>query len=210
MSAWTWTFVKAKAIPKDIVNKICDEAINSKSNIWFYKKAKENFQKALKEWIDMHDKEYDYFVNECGVSPNKMTHEYLQKELKTSIEDIDRYINDLNLVKDGKLTLDKCLRKHKVYKDGGLGNPYCYYIQNTIWVKVPEIFRLQEYSNMDIKTGLKTIDSLIEYISDPKRKSILTWCKNDSFQEGFSQELEIKIREYYSQFGNKNFSVHFG
>lgn len=210
MSSWTWTFVKAKAIPKDIVNKICNKAIQQKSNIWFYKKAKEDFKKALNEWIDMHDKNYDYLINECGVSPNKMTHEYLEKELNESIKDISEYINSLNLVKEGKLTLDKCLRKHKIWKEKGLGEPYCYYIKNTVWVKIPEIFRLQEYSDMGIETGLKTIDSIIEYLSNPERKSRLTWWDNNNLKEGFSQELETKLRKYYEQFGDMNFSVHFG
>ncbi len=211
MSAWTWTYVKAKSIPTDIVNKICDKSINDILNIWYYKKSKINFDETLKEWLENHDESYDYLVNECKISPDKMTHEYLEQDLKNKITRLDNYINDLSLVKEGKLTLDKCLRNHKVWKRGGLGYPCCYFINNTVWVNMPyEIFRLREYSNMFIYNGLKTIDDLIKYLSDTNRQHNLIWYENNNKKEGMFPEFELRLREYYGQFGDGNFSVYFG
>jgi len=211
MSAWTWTFVKATSIPKDIVNNICDNSIKNETNIWYYKKWQTNPQTALKEWFKMHDEERDYFIEELGVSPDKLTHESLENELKKYIKDIKEYSDDLSLVKEGKLTLDECLRKHKIWEDKGLGHPLCYNIDDDVWVNLPyEIFRLREYSDMTVSNGLKTIDDLIKYLSEPNRQHNLIWWENNNMKEGMFPEFEARLKEYYGQFGDGNFSVHFG
>lgn len=211
MSAWTWTYVKAKAIPENMVISICDNAIKEISNIWYYRNSKSNFDSVLKEWFKIHDEDYDYFVNECDVPKYKMTHEYLEQDLKNKIKTKDEYIKDLNLVKEGKLTLDECVRKHKIYEHHDLDYPQCYLINDDVWVKMnSEIFRLREYSDMYIENGLKTVNELIEYLNEPSRQNNLIWWENSNLKEGMFPEFETRLKEYYGQFGDGNFSVHFG
>ena len=113
------------------------------------------------------------------------------------------------LVKEGKLTLDACLRKHKAWKK--FGTPSCYYIENTVWISLPyEIFRLREYSDMGIEDGLQTVDDLIVYLKNENRQTNLMWFENGNTREGMFPEFEQRLREYYGQFGDHNFSVHFG
>ena len=211
MSAWTWTFVKSKCIPQDIVVKICDKALRDLSNLW-YISANTTLDEKLDRWYKMHDENYDYYVNECGVDPSEMTHDKLKKSLYRIIKKANDKVTDLKLVKNGSMELDAYLRKHKVYKDGGLGEPYCKLIKNDVWVNVPEIFRLRVYSDMNIENGIKTIDRLLEYLSEKPKELLYDFQEKNSYENGIglTDALRNRITEYYTQFGDGNFSVHFG
>jgi len=209
MSAWTWTVVKAKHIPNDILIKLCDYIIENRTSVWYYKEGIVDFDDTLSKWLKMHQDDYDYFVKDCGVPPEHMTKEYLTDELIKRIDDIKLYVDDIKLVKEGKLTLDECFRKYKAWKK--LGTPSCYYIKNTVWVGLPyEIFRLREYSDMGVEDGLQTVDDLIDYLKNENKQSQLRWFENGNTREGMFPEFEQRLREYYGQFGDHNFSVHFG
>ena len=211
MGAYTWTFIKAEKMPKDMINKICDESINHINNIWYIKEANENFNKTLEKWCKNHDRDYDYYVNECNVPKEHMTHEYLKQELINKFTKSKNYINDLYLVKDNKLTLDEVLRKYKVWEQGGLGNPYCYYIKNIVYVKAPsEIFRLRKYCDFTVEDGIKTVNELIEYVKNSSINHELIWWENDNYNEGYSEEFENIVKKYYENLGDNNFLVNFG
>ena len=205
MSAWTWTFVKAKCIPKDMIDDICKASIVNLQNIWYYK---DSFAISLYKWFQMFEAEYDYFVNECKVSPDKVTKEYFINDLIQKRKDIQSTIEDYTKVIKGVISFDKALRTHKMWKKGGLGNPYCVYIKNTIWVHIPEIFRYAHYSDMTVSTGIKDIKSLIKYLRKGKQNCIYDYPNGDT--TGLTKALIKRIKEYYSQFGDGNFSVHFG
>ena len=130
MSAWTWTFVKAKCIPKGMIDDICKESIVNLQNLWYYK---DSFEISLCKWLQMFEDGYDYFVNECKVSPDKLTKEYLTNDLIQKRKDVQSTIEDYIKVIKGVISFDKALRIHRVWRKGGLGNPYCVYIKNTIY-----------------------------------------------------------------------------
>lgn len=211
MSAWTWTFVKAGNIPKDVVDKICDRALRNLSNIWYLDEGT-SFEKKLLNWFKMHDEEYDYYVNECGVDPSDMMHEKLEERLNDKILEGRHKIFDLNLVKKGDMDLESYLCHYKVYEDGGLGEPYCVLVGEDIWVKVPEIFRLQNYSDLTVESGIKTVDGLLEYLSEQPKDILYNYKEKtgSNYGNGLTDSLRESIIEYYSRFGDGNFSVHFG
>lgn len=206
MSAWTWTFVKADKLPKDITDMIVDKTIKRMEDIWYYKKG---FNKAIKLWLEHHERNRDYYINQCGVPEEQLTKEYLAEELQSKINKISNYINDLKQVKENKLTLGECLKRNKAY--GDLQEPMCSLIKDTVWVNLPyEIFRLREYTDFFIEDGIKTIDELIKYLSEPHRQDSLIWWENENLKPGMFPEFETRLREFYGQFGDNNFSVHFG
>ncbi|MBP5722174.1 MAG: hypothetical protein J6X18_01130 [Bacteroidales bacterium] len=217
MSAWTWTFVKADSIPTDMVSEICDSAIQDLSSVWYMDKRK-TFEEILERWFEIHDKSYDYYVNECGLQPFEMEHGVLEKRLRENISKKTELISDLSLVKNGELSLDACLRKHEVWQEGGLGKPRCTLVDDVVWVKVPEIFRLQYYSDMSIEDGIKTVEDLLAYLSEQQPERIHDFqdsmilpsgcVSGDSY--GLTDSLKKRIVEYYGRFGDGNFSVHFG
>ena len=211
MSAWTWTYVKSEFIPRDIVIKLCEKLIKEEESIWYYKESKKNFNSALKKWFRLHNENYDYYVNELKIPKKQLTHEFLEKQLKNKIEVLYSYIRDLDLVIKGNITLDKCFRNNKVW-EGRLGlEPNCILIGNDLWVHLDrEIFRLREYSDMTVESGLKTVNDLISYLSSPERQDNLIWWENNNLRSGLFPEFENRLREYYGQFGDGNFSVHFG
>lgn len=210
MSAWTWTYVKAKFIPEDIVIKVCDKSIKYLKGIWFMDGSRSSGD-ILEEWLKMHEEDYDYFTKTCKIDPLKLTKEYLTEDLKRKQTKITQELQDLEEVKKGNLSLDWFARKYKSWKDSSLN---CEYIKNTIWVEVPEIFRYRHYSDMYIEDGLKTIDDLLGYLrkeSDPER--IYDYQEDPESSDrnnGLTPKLEQRIREHYSRFGDNNFSVHFG
>jgi len=211
MSAWTWTYVKSEFIPRDIVIKLCEDLIKEEESIWYYKSSRKNFKSTLKKWFEIYDEDYDYFVDELKIPKEQLTHEFLEQRLRNKIKILENYIQDLNLVKIGNITLDKCLRNNKVWDTGLCLDPNCVLIDEDLWVHLnQEIFRLREYSDMTIKTGLKTIKDLISYLSSPERQNNLIWWENDNLKTGLFPEFENRLREYYGQFGDGNFSVHFG
>lgn len=207
MGAYTWTFVKSSAMPKEMINTICDRTIRDISNIWYYKEAKNDYASALEKWLAHHKKRYNYYVNECGVNPNELTPSFLENELAASINKKDAEIADLEKVKAGQMTFTQFVRAHKSCIS------LCRKYKRHIYVKIPsEIFRLREYSDLTVSTGIKTVDDLIKYLSQPQRQSQILWYDKDTEEEcaGLTPKLEAKIREFYSQFGDNNFSVSFG
>ena len=155
MSAWTWTYVKADCIPMDVVSEICDSAIQDLSSVWYMDKSK-SFEEIQERWLKMHDEAYDYYVNECGLHPFEMEHNVLDKNLREKISKKTDLISDLLSVKNGSQSLDSCLRKHKVW-EGNMSEPLCYLIENDVWVKVPEIFRLRQ----SIQTKVRLCRSMV-------------------------------------------------
>ena len=211
MSAWTWTFVKVDSIPMDMVRNICDDAIRELSSIWYMDKRKP-FEEILDRWLKMHDESYDYYVNECGLEPFEMEHDMLEKRLREMISKKQTLISDLTLVKNGSLSLDACLCEHEVWKEGGLGEPRCELVENDVWVNVPEIFRLRKYSEMNVEDGIKTVDSLLEYLSKEPSDTLYDFSEKTGSNDGcgLTENLKSRILEYYGRFGDGNFSVHFG
>lgn len=206
MSAWTWTYVKADKLPKDITDIIVDKTIKRMEDIWYYKKG---FNKAIKLWLEHHERNRDYYINQCGVPEEQLTKEYLAEELQSKVNEISNYISDLKQVKENKLTLGECLKRNKAY--GDLQEPMCSLIKDTVWVNLPyEIFRLREYTDFFIEDGIKTIDELIKFLSEPHRQDRLMWWENENLKPGMFPEFETRLREFYGQFGDNNFSVHFG
>ncbi len=93
-----------------------------------------------------------------------------------------------------------------------MGEPMCYLIGNDVCVKVPEIFRLRQYSNMWVEDGIKTVDSLLKYLSEQAKDILYDFAESTGSNdgEGLTEALKSRIVEYYGRFGDGNFSVCFG
>ena len=205
MSAWTWAFVKATALPKDEVKDFCEKEISQLNDIWYYKQ-RNNFEKVLNMWIEILGKSRGYYAEKYNLPIRCITNKFLEDVLKERINTVNNLIEELKSVKNGE-ELNECLKKYA----HSLMLINCRSVDGDVWVEVREVFRLQEYSDMTVESGIKTIDELITYLKEPSRQKWLSWVDEEGNNyNGMSEELEKRIREYYGKYGDGNFSVSFG
>lgn len=205
MSAWTWTFVKATALPTDEVNTFCERSIERLKNIWYYE-GKDNFVKTLSKWIETVGKSRKCYADVYKLPLESITDDFLKRMLIERINTVNSFIEDLRGVKNGK-DLNECLKKYVHF----LIPITCRLVDDDVWIEVREVFRLQEYSEMTVESGIKTIGELITYLKEPSRQKLISWFDDEEKEhQGISDELEKRIREYYSKYGDGNFSVSFG
>ena len=207
MSAWTRTYVKANSLPKELVNKICDDVISEVETYWYYRRGRRDIKDVVNKLLTRYKSAPDNYE----IPEENLTFEYIEKDVRQMIAVTKDYINDLKLVKEDKMSFDDCLRKYKVWSDESLiSAPLCSFFEDSVWLSLRnyEIFRLKEYSDFDNKNGINTVEDLIKYLKEPTRQSIL--YSFDDLAVGLTPKLEKEIREFYSQFGDGNFSVTFG
>ena len=211
MSTWTWTFVKPEYLSKKQIKSLLEDAINNCGGVYYSNYKKYGWDYELKDWLDMHKEEYDYFINECGVPEEKMTEEYLTKDLKKRIEICDRQINYYQMVLDGKMTFREMLENTKEgnHKHNAGYNHDFYIIKrnNDIYVNLKfEWWRNQR----DSENEFYTVDDLIEEVKKSHYLSyydedIKEWVKESEL----TPKLEKKLRDFYGNIGDNNFYVHF-
>ena len=163
--------------------------------------------------LDNMDKEkYDYFVNECGVSPEKMTDEYLTEELKERIETCEKKVKYYNMVLEGNMTFREMLENTKEGDSKhNAGYNHDFYIikrHGDIYVNLKgEWWRNQR----DSENEFCTVDSLIEEV---KKSHYLSYYDEDIKElvkeSELTPKLEKKLRDFYGNIGDGNFYVHFG
>ena len=207
MSAWTWTFVKATALPKDEVKDFCEKEISQLNDIWYYKQ-RNNFEEVLDRWIEILGKSRGYYAEMYNLPIERITDKFLEGVLKERINTVNNLIENLKSVKNGE-ELNECLKKytHSLMSI----SITCRLVDDDVWIQVREIFRLQEYSEMDIADGIKTIDELITYLKEPSRQKWLSWFDEERNDYNvMSEKKKKRIREYYGKYGDGNFSVSFG
>ena len=212
MSTWTWTFIKPEYLSKDQIKSLLEEAIKHTGGVYYDNYRKHGWDYELQDWLEFHKEEYDYFVNECGVPPEKMTEEYLTKDLKKRIEICDRNVEYYNKVLEGNMTFREMLEntKEEDHKHN-VGYNHDFYIikrQGDIYVNIKyEWWRNQR----DSEDEFYTVDNLIEEVKKSHYLSyydedIKDWVKESEL----SPKLEAKIRKFYGNIGDNNFYVHFG
>ena len=205
MSAWTWTFVKATALPTDEVRTFCEHSIEILKNVWYYK-GKGSFEKILSKWIETVGKSRAYYADIYKLPLESITDEFLKSILIKRINTVTSFIGDLRGVKNGN-DANECLKKYA----HSLMPITCRLVDDDVWIEVREVFRLQEYSEMTVESGIKTIGELITYLKEPSRQKLISWFDDEEKEhQGMSEELEKRIREYYGKYGDGNFSVSFG
>ena len=212
MSTWTWTFIKPEYLSKDQIKSLLEDAIKNCGGIYYKNYKEKGWEYELKDWLNFHKEEYDYYVNECGVSPEKMTDEYLTKELKERIETCEKKVKYYKMVLEGNMTFREMLENTKEGnpKDNAGCNHDFYIIkrQGDIYVNLRgEWWRNQRYSEYEFCT----VDSLIEEVKKSHYLSyydedIKDWVNEDKL----TPKLEKKLREFYGNIGDNNFYVHFG
>lgn len=212
MSTWTWTFIKPEYLSKDQIKSLLEDAIKHTGGVYYDNYRKHGWDYELKDWLNFHKEEYDYFVNECGVSPEKMTEEYLTKDLKKRIETCDKNVNYYQMVLDGKMTFREMLENTKEGDPKhNAGYNHDFYVikrQGDIYVNLRgEWWRNQR----DSEDEFNTVDSLIEEVKKSHYlgyydEDIKDWVKESEL----TPKLEKKLREFYGNIGDNNFYVHFG
>lgn len=213
MSAWTWTLVNVSVVPEETVDNLLKRAERTIRNRWYFKdsQTEEGYEEVLKEWIEIQKEfEDDYYVDELNMKKEDCTDEFYKNKLDSWIERDKNILTDIEKIHNNEISFADFLRKH-IETDGIASvnsDISCHIIKGEIYVEVPSIFRLYEYSDMGYDDGLSTVDSLIEYLQKPERQSLITDFKTD--EKGLTPDLEKRIREFYGRFGDGNFTVHFG
>lgn len=212
MSTWTWTFVKPEYLSKDQIKSLLEDAIRHTGGVYYDNYRKHGWDYELKDWLEQHKENYDYFVNECGVSPEEMTDEYLTQELKERIETCEKKVKYYNMVLEGNMTFREMLENTKEGDPKhNAGYNHDFYVikrQGDIYVNLRgEWWRNQR----DSEDEFCTVDSLIEEV---KQSHILSYYDEDIKdwvkESELSLKLENKIRKFYGNIGDNNFYVHFG
>ena len=159
MGAYTWTFVRVDKLSKEQVEKVVTEAKQSASLTTYGEYSKLPFKEALEEWLKFHEEERDYFIEECGVSPEKLTKEFLTRKLKTEMKAYRAKMRLYDKVLTGEMTLEEML--HKTHQLNGFCNDF-YIIkrQGHYYVNIRyENFRNYEYCDEEFHT----VDALIDH-----------------------------------------------
>ena len=212
MGAYTWTFVRIDKVNKEQVKSLIEYAIQSGQHTTYGEYSKLKEEEYIPKWIKMHKKNYDYFINECGVSPDKMTDEYLTKEIKSKMKKWLYARKCYQKVLDGELKFDDMLKMtHQLTYRSFLSDFYITKHKGHYYIHLKhEIFRNYEYCDEQFDT----VDSLIKHLEDPNCKSI---CDYDDLKDNvqpeygpLSEALKKKIIDYYTAIGDGNFVVHFG
>ena len=207
MGAYTDTYIKISKVERNTINRLIDGAIEGMLQTSYGKAIREGWENGLKSWLKLHKENYDYFVDECGVDPSHMTEEYLTQEYHERVNSLKDKIDDLNLVKEGKMDFLECLKKHNMIKDYDDFSVRKYndeYYINTNH----EIFRNYEYDQLNI--NLHTVEDLINHLKQPHLNSIKDLTVKYAEYGPLTRELEQKIRDYYRAIGDNNFLVNFG
>lgn len=212
MSTWTWTFVKPECLSKKQIESLLNNAIKNCGGVYYSNYKKYGWDYELKDWLDMHHEDYDYFVNECGVPPEKMTEEFLTKELKERIETCDKKVKYYQMVLNGDMTFREMLENTKEgnnkHNGGGYSDDFYIIKRNgDIYVNLRgEWWRNQIYSENEFCT----VESLIEEVKKSQilgyyDEDVKDWVKEDKL----TPKLEKKLRDFYGNIGDNNFYVHF-
>lgn len=212
MGAYTWTFVRIDKVTKEQVKSLVEYAICGGQYTTYGEYSKLTEKEYIPKWIAMHKKNYDYYVNECGVSPEKMTDEYLTKEIKSKMKKWLYSRKCYQKVLIGEMKFDEMLNKtHQLTYRNFLHDFYIIKHKGNYFVNLKsEIFRNYEYC----EEVFDTVDSLIKHLEDPNCKNICDYTDlKDNIQPKYgplSESLKKKIIDYYSKIGDGNFVVHFG
>lgn len=205
MGAYTWTFVRIDKLTPTMTKKLITEAKQKAENTTYGSYYNKSWSDALNNWLKFHEEEYDYFVNECGVSPKKMTKEYLTKQLKYKMKlhklKLEYYDKCLN----GEMTIEEVLRKtHQLQCT--LGDFYVIKRKGQYYVNLPsEVFRNYEYCEEEFYT----VDALIEHCKKSGKDNFIDF-KNGYEYQPWNDTIEKNVQEYYEAIGDGNFVVHFG
>ena len=215
MSTWTWTFIKPDHLSKKQIKNLLEHAIKYTGGIYYENYKKHGWDYELKDWLDQHHENYDYFVNECGVPEENMTDEFLTNELKERINVCENKIKCYNKVLNDEMTFSEMLENTKETLkifDNTPSHNYDFYIierNGELFVDIKfEWWRNQRCSDGE---EFNTVDSLIEEVKKSHFLSyydedIKEWVKEDKL----TPKLEQKLRDYYGAIGDGNFYVHFG
>jgi hypothetical protein len=204
MSAYTWTNIRASIIDRETALKYCQKIKEHCHGIWYYDAYINNQDTAFERWKKLHIDNKKYFMD-CGFTEN----DFKDSSLKQSL--FDNYMqlqNAMDLVKkfeDNEITFSQLLEDEVI--DEVLD---CDEFDNEKFVKqIGEIFRLRQYDELDL--NLHTVDSLVEYLKQPKCQGFLMdFSREDSEYGDMTPELEAAIRLHYGRIGDNNFIVNFG
>jgi len=213
MGAYTWTFVRIDKVTKEQTKSLIEYALQSGQHTTYGEYSKLTEEEYIPKWLKFHKEDYDYFINECGVSPEKMTDEYLTKEIKNKMKKWHYTRRCYQKVLNGDMTFEDMIKKtHQLTHRNFLSDFYITKYKGNYFVNLNnEIFRNYEYC----EERFDTVDSLIKHLENPNCTNIcdFTDINEDNVQYEYgplSDKLREKIINYYSQIGDGNFVVHFG
>lgn len=208
MGAYTWTFIRIDKLNKEQIKLCIENAIQKHMNTTYGKYSKLTEEEYIPKWLKMHKDNYDYFVNECGVSPDKMTDEYLTKEIKNRMKKWFYAQRCYQMVLDDKMKFVDMLRKtHQLSYLSSLNDFYIIKYKGNYFVNLKsEIFRNYEYC----EEYFDTVDALIEHCRNNQGSHFLDFSKEHDGYHEWNDEIEQHVRKYYGAIGDGNFVVHFG
>lgn len=205
MGAYTWTFVRVDKLTPEMVKSCIGHAKWLATGTTYESYSKMDFESALKDWFKLHKEEHDYLVNECKVPLEKLTKEYLTKELKEKIKNHKKKLEYYEKCLAGEMTVEELLHKTNTIKK--INDLYVIKRQGHYYVNIEkEVFRNYEYCDEEFHT----VESLIEHCRNNKGNNYIDYTKDYDEYHEWNDEIEKTVRDYYESIGDNNFYVHFG
>lgn len=206
MGAYTWTFIRIDKLSDKQVKSCVEYALNVKSRgttYGRYSTMKE--EDYIKDWIDFHNQDYNYFVSECGVPIEKMTDEALTKEIKNKMKKWHYKQRCYQRVLNDEMSFEDMVKK--THQLRGWDDLYIIKHKGQYYVHIEhEIFRNYEYCDDEFDT----VESIIEHCRNCQGANFLDFSKEYDDYHEWNDEIEQHVREYYESIGDGNFVVHFG
>lgn len=203
MGAYTWTFVRTDKLSREQTDFLMDRIGHYQP--WYCHPSKK-FKTVLKEWYEMHEEGRDYYINDCGLSPESLTKENLRKELISKRRAYFFFKRCCNKVIDGEMTFDEMFKK--IRKKNSLRGAFLTICKNDhFYVHIgKEIFRNFEFYDGEFTT----VDAMVEHLRNIDNPKIQDFDDETLSFGPLTDILETKIRNYYNLIGDENFIVHFG
>lgn len=207
MGAYTWTFIRIDKVNKEQTKSLVEDALQSGQHTTYGEYSRMKEEEYIPKWIAFHKDEYDYFVNECGVDPSKMTNEYLTKEIKNKMKKWYYSRKCYQKVLDGEMSFeDMLIKTHQLTGRSFMGDFYIIKHKGHYFVNLKsEIFRNYEYCEEEFDN----VEDLIKHLENPDL-NIMDFDDATYEYKSLTPKLRQKIIDYYSAIGDGNFVVHFG
>ena len=207
MGAYTWTFIRIDKVNDDMAKRLVEKAKHSLQHTTYGDYSKKSWNAAVKDWLDMHKEDYDFFVNECGVDPSKLTDDYLINELKQNMDNYYHKIECYDKFFKSEMTFIEVLNELNQLKYyNKLNDFYIIKRKGNYYVNIDtEVFRNYEYCEKEFHT----VKSLIDHCRKSGKKNFIDYKDGYDFQE-WDDKIEKNVKEFYEAIGDDNFYVHFG
>lgn len=184
MGCHTWTYKKISALTQEEKNNIVNEAIKEAKNWWGFQDTFENIVKKVSKWPSKYT---------FDILNGKTPEQYTVDMIDEFTEKLNRTVNEglpyiIETLKDDSSRI--CEVNGELYYKIGFNDP----------------FRVYGYPS----ETFTNLESLLEWLKNYNNKIGFYDEIQQKFIDGYTQELENNIVEFFNKHGKDNLYIEFG